>query len=212
VYNRVPPGGGKETDHLVATADEDGHGPGVGAVLNDQHLFPCGAEGHLADNAGAAQLLRLEVFEPGHYPAVGGNSNKLDLRTAHPPYGGELVLKEEMVGLVVETPLTYGKVGSGVLYLLDHLDESIPLVVLQLPVLLHTCDVQLMLGLGLWGLESACEDGNLGVLDLGRHLRVREVLIDDDALDEDRVLQSSSNLAIDLDQLEVDVFPLQIGD
>lgn len=39
-----------------------------------------------------------------------------------------------------------------------------------------------------------------------------EVLVDDDSLDQKRVLQRPAHLAVDLDQLEVDVFSLEVGD
>ena len=69
-----------------------------------------------------------------------------------------------------------------------------------------------MLRLGLGGLEGAGQDGDLGIPDLGGHLGVGEVLVHDDTLDQDAVLQGAANLAVHLDQFEVDVFPLEIGD
>lgn len=67
-----------------------------------------------------------------------------------------------------------------------------------------------MLCLGLGRLECAGQNRNLGVAYLVGHLRVREVLVHDDALHKDRVLQGPADLAVDLDQLEVDVFPLKV--
>lgn len=69
-----------------------------------------------------------------------------------------------------------------------------------------------MLGLGLRGLERARQDSDLGISDLGRHLGVGEVLVDNDTLDQDGILESTTDLAVDLDQLEVDVLALQVGD
>lgn len=116
-----------------------------------------------------------------------------------------------MVGLVVETPLANGKVGTGVLDLLDHLDELVLFVVLQLLELLNAGDVELVLRLGLWGLECARQDGDLGVSHLRRHLGVGEVLVDNDTLDEEGILKRASNLAVNLDQLEIDIFSLEVG-
>lgn len=115
-----------------------------------------------------------------------------------------------MVRLVVKAPLADGQVGTRVLDLLDHLDELFALVVLQLLELLDGRNVELVLGLGLGRLKGAGQDGDLGVLDLGRHLGVGEILVDDDALDEDGVLERAADLAVDLDQLKVDVLALEI--
>lgn len=117
-----------------------------------------------------------------------------------------------MVGLVVETPLADGQVGARGLYLLNHLDELLALVRLQFLELFDARDVEPVLGLGLWWLERACEDGDLGVSHLGRHLGVREVLVDNDTLDEKGILQSATDLSIHLDELKVDVLAFEIGD
>jgi hypothetical protein len=110
-----------------------------------------------------------------------------------------------VVGLVVETPLANGQVGAGVLYLLNHLDELLTLVVLKLLELFDGADLELMLRLRLGRLERAGQNSDLGVANLRRHLRVREVLVDDDALDQDSVFQRTAHLAVYLDQLEVDI-------
>ena len=204
--------GMKSTYHLVAAPDKDSDGAGVGALLDDEHLLSCCAKGHLPDDAGFAELLGLKILEPGNNAAVGRNRNQLDLRAADPPYGGEVVLEKEMVGLVVETPLADGQVRAGILYLLDHLDELLALVRLQLLELLDAADLELVLGLGLGGLKGARQDGDLGVAHLGGHLGVREVLVDDDALDEDGVLKGAADLAVNLDQLKVNILALKIGD
>ena len=43
------------------------------------------------------------------------------------------------------------------------------------------------------------------------HLWMREVLVDDDALDQHGVLHPTTDLALDLDELEVDVLALDVG-
>lgn len=40
---------------------------------------------------------------------------------------------------------------------------------------------------------------------------MREILVDNDTLDEKRILESTANLSVDLDQFEVDIFALEIG-
>ena len=199
-------------DHLVGSADEDCDGPGVGALLDDQHLVPCCSECELPDNTSLSELLGTEVLESWNNASVGGDGDQLDLRPSDPSYGGQLVCEQEVVGLVVETPLADDDVGAGVLDLVDHLCELVGLVVLQLLELLDGCDVELVLGLGLGGLEGACEDGEFGVLDLGRHLGMREVLVYYDTLDQQCVLHRTTDLAVHLDQLKVDILALEVGD
>jgi hypothetical protein len=41
--------------------------------------------------------------------------------------------------------------------------------------------------------------------------RTSEVLVDNYTLDEEGVLKSATNLAVNLDQLEVDVLPVEVG-
>jgi hypothetical protein len=94
---------------------------------------------------------------------------------------------------------------------LDHVQELFPLILSQLLVLFHAFDIQLVLGLGPGRLKRTRQDGQLGVLDRRRHLRVRHVLVDDDTLDERRVFQRTSDLAVDLDQLEIDVPTFEVG-
>ena len=210
VRNTAPKTSSGATHHLVAAPDKDGHRPGVGALLNHQHLFPRGAEAHLADDTRPAELGGAEILKPGHDAAVGGDGDEHDFRSAHPPDGRQMVLEEQMVGLVVETPLADGQIGARGLYLVNHLDKLLALVRLQLLELFDARDVEPVLRLGLWRLERACEDGDLGVPHLGRHLGVREVLVDDDALDEKGVLQRAAHLSIHLDELKVDVLALEV--
>jgi hypothetical protein len=69
-----------------------------------------------------------------------------------------------------------------------------------------------VLGLGLWGLEGACEDDTLGIVDLLGHLGVGEFLIDDDTFNERRVFDGTTGLGNDLDQVEVNISTIDIGD
>jgi hypothetical protein len=68
-----------------------------------------------------------------------------------------------------------------------------------------------MLGLWLWRLEWTGEDGNLHIAQLLRHLGVREVLVDNDALHQHAVLHTAAHLSLYLDQLKIDVPRLQVG-
>lgn len=131
-------------------------------------------------------------------------------RATNPTYGGQLILKQQVIGLVVESPLANNQVGAGVLDLLDHLLEGLGLVLAELLVFFDGFDVQLVLGLGARRLKRAGEDGDFGILDFLGHLRVRHVLINDNSLDQEGIRKGTSNFAFDLDEFEVDVFSFEI--
>jgi hypothetical protein len=69
-----------------------------------------------------------------------------------------------------------------------------------------------MLGLRLGRLKRTGEDGNLDIPQLLRHLGMREVLVHNDPLHQHAVLHASSHLRLQLDQLEINIPRLQIGD
>ena len=52
---------------------------------------------------------------------------------------------------------------------------------------------------------------HLGVLDLLGHLRVGELLVNNDSMDELRLFQAAAGLALHLDHVEVDVLVVQVG-
>ena len=62
-----------------------------------------------------------------------------------------------------------------------------------------------MLRLGFGRLEGAGQDAHFYVADLLRHLGVRHVLVDDNAFDQLRLLQSPARLALHLDEVEIHV-------
>ena len=68
-----------------------------------------------------------------------------------------------------------------------------------------------MLGLGLGRLKGTGQDSQLGIPNLVGHLRVREVLVHNNTVDEQRVLEGSTDLSINLDQLEIDILALEVG-
>jgi hypothetical protein len=105
----------RNTHHLVASADENGHRARVGTLLDDEHLLLGGAERELADEASVAKLVGAQVLETGDDAAVGRNGDQLDLGATNPADGREVVLHEEVVGLIVKAPLANDEVGAGVL-------------------------------------------------------------------------------------------------
>ena len=61
----------------------------------------------------------------------------LDFWAANPPDGGQLLLEEQVVGLVVEAPLTDHEVRPISLHAIHHLLELLALVVPELAVILN---------------------------------------------------------------------------
>jgi len=89
-----------------------------------------------------------------------------------------------MVSFVVKAPLAKYDVGARVFYTLNHIGEVVLLHLLQLLVVFNSFDFDSMLGLGLWWLEGAGENNDLSVFYFFGHLRVRKVLIDNNAFNE----------------------------
>eukprot|EP00962_Isochrysis_galbana_P018199 scaffold5240_cov116-Isochrysis_galbana.AAC.7 len=184
-------------DHLVAAAAEYGHRAGSKCLL--VHV------------PGAAQLVGGQLGEARDNAGVARDGDELELHPTHPPDRRQASLHQQVVGLVVESPLADDEIGARVLHLLDHVDEV--LLLLDLHVLKggHRLQLQLVLRLGLGRLERAGEHADLGVLDVLGHLRMRHVLVDHDAAHQLGVLERAADLAVHLDQIQVDVFPLKIG-
>ena len=136
----------------------------------------------------------------------------LNFGTTNPSNSGQVILHEQMVGFIVETPLTDDHVGTGVLDTLDHLLELVLLIRLELLVLLDGGDVQLVLGLWLGRLEWASQNGNLGIGDLLWHLRMGKILSDEDTLHQLGVGEGATHLSFNLDQFKINVLAFQISD
>mmetsp|Transcript_32272 Transcript_32272/g.79948 ORF Transcript_32272/g.79948 Transcript_32272/m.79948 type:complete len:351 (+) Transcript_32272:698-1750(+) len=199
-------------DHLVAAAHEDRHRLRVGAILNDDHAVLGRAERLLVHVARRAELVCGELREARHDARVGRNGEQLDLDAAHPADRRQVVLHQQVVRLVVKTPLADDEVAARVLDLFDHVEEVVLLRLLHLLVRLHRLELELVLRLRLRRLEGAREDAHLGILDVLGHLRVRHVLVDDDAAHEARVLQLAAHLAVHLDEVEVDILAIEVSD
>ena len=95
--------------------------------------------------------------------------------------------------------------------LCDHVGEILLLGNVQGFVGSSVLDVHVVLSLWLRRLEGASQNAKLGIVDLLRHLRVREVFIQDDAMNELRVFQLSAWFANNFDHVKVHVLALQIG-
>lgn len=72
-------------------------------------------------------------------------------------------MQQEVIGLVVESPLTDGQRRASLLHSGHNLYKLVLLVLVQFFVIFHRGDVQLMLGLGLWWFKRAGQDGQRDV-------------------------------------------------
>lgn len=69
--------------HLVPPANEDGHGPGVLALLNDQHAVLGGAEADLLHQTGGAEFLGRQLAETRNDTPSSGYGNELHRTNKH---------------------------------------------------------------------------------------------------------------------------------
>lgn len=116
-----------------------------------------------------------------------------------------------MIGFIVKAPLAEGDIGSTILDHLNHFDEVLLLLLIKLLIVFDVGDVDVVLGFGFRGLESAGEDADFGIFHDFGHLRVSHFLVNQDPLDELGVLDGASSLGLNFDQIQVDVLPVQIG-
>jgi hypothetical protein len=114
------------------------------------------------------------------------------------------------VSLTLDISLAH-RYGVGSL-LLDHLQELLFFILSQLLVLFHTLDIKLVLCLGPRWLEWTSKDSNFGISNDVGHLRMREILVDNNTLDEGCIFEGTPDFTIDLDELEIDVFTGKVGD
>mmetsp|Transcript_22985 Transcript_22985/g.65132 ORF Transcript_22985/g.65132 Transcript_22985/m.65132 type:complete len:422 (+) Transcript_22985:575-1840(+) len=203
-------------DHLVASSHENGDRIRVLAVLQDEDAVLLSriarSERHLLDLARGPELVRRQFLHSCHDAPASRNGHVLDLHASDPTNGRQVLLQQQVVGFVVESPLADDEVGAAVLDLFDHVAEVLLLLAVQLFVRLDRRDFQLVLRLWLWRLERARQDAHLGIVDDRWHLRVREFLVENDPAHELRVLQRSTGLAFKADHVEVDIVMLQVGD
>lgn len=115
---------------LRSTSDHDGNGLGLLTLLNEDDLVSHGSERDFRDLTGFTKLGGGDFLESGDDSGSGGNSEELNFDTTDPSDGGKVVLHEEMVSFIIETPLAEDDVGAGVLDGLDHLGEVVSLHVL----------------------------------------------------------------------------------
>ena len=200
------------TNRAGTTTDKDGNSLGVFTFLNQNYSLVRGTEGNLLDKASLTELLGGDLLEAGNNAAISGNGEQFNFNTTNPSNGGQLILHEQMVGLIVEAPLAEDDVSAGVLDLLDHVVEVVLFHLLELLVVFNGLDLDTVLGLGLWGLEGAGQNANLCVFDLLSHGGVGEVLVNNDTFNKLGVLDSTTRLGDNLNEVEVDILTVKVSD
>ena len=199
------------TDSLRSSSNHDSNGLRFFTFLYEDNLVSHGSEGDLRDSSSLTKLCRSNFLKTGNNSSSSSDSQELDFDTTDPSNGGEVVLHEEMVSFIIETPLAEDNVGTGVLDALDHVGEVVSLHLSKFFIIFGALDFKSVLGLRLWGLEGAGKDDTLGISDLLGHLGVREFFVDDNTFNERRVLDSTTGLGDDLDQFKVNIFTIKIG-
>lgn len=203
---------GLVTNGLASSAHHDGNSLGEGAILDQDDFVTGGSEGDLLDGSSVSKFFWRDLLESWDDLGLGGDGEELNLHTSNPTDGWKLVLHQEMVGLIIESPLAEDDVGAGFFDARNHVDEVVLLHLLQFLVVSGALDLQTVLGLWLGWLKWASQDTDLGISDLLLHLRVRELFVEDDTLNKLRIFDGTSSLHYDLDQIEVDISSLHIGD
>jgi hypothetical protein len=89
-----------------------------------------------------------------------------DLRSSNPTDGREFVMKEQVIGLIIKSPLTDCQGCSRILDSLHNLNKLVLFVLVKEFVVFNGSDVQLMLGLWLWWFKWTSQDRQLDVLEM----------------------------------------------
>ncbi len=103
-----------------------------------------------------------------------------------------------MVAFVIETPLADNDIGTRVFASFNFIDEVLLLCVIESSIISGVCNIDVVFGAWFRRLKWAIEDKDLGILNLFDHLRMREILIDDDSINQLSVFDASASLTGDL--------------
>ena len=77
-------------------------------------------------------------------------------------------------------------------------------------VIFNSLDLETVLGLWLWWFKRAGKNDYLCVVNFFLHLRVGEILVNNNTFNKLGVLDSSTSLSDDLDKVKVNIFALEI--
>jgi len=179
--------------------------------LNENDSLVLGTEVNLLNLTGPTELFGGDLLKAGNNAGTGSNSEQLDLDTTDPADSGQIVHHEQVVGLIIETPLAKNHISTRVLNSLDHGFEVVAFHILELFVVGDGLDLNTVLGFGLWGLKGAGQDAHFGISKFLLHLGMSEVLVNNDTFNEAGVLNGSTGLGENLDEVEVDIAALEVS-
>jgi hypothetical protein len=93
-----------------------------------------------------------------------------DFYATDPSHGRQAILVQQVVGFVVETPLTQDEIGSRCFHLVHHVNKVLLFGSCQLVIVFDAGNFQLVFGLRLGWLKGTGQDAQFGVPDLFRHV------------------------------------------
>lgn len=89
--------------------------------------------------------------------------------------------------------------------MVDHIGKVLLFQLVKLPEGFCACDVQVVLGLRFGGFEGTGKNGDLGFFYLLGHLRMGEILINQDTINQLGILHTSTCFPLHLDKVEVNI-------
>jgi hypothetical protein len=185
-----------------AAAEDEGDGLRVLDVLDEDALVA--ADVLLGDGAGEAEVVGFDVVERADDVAAGSAGETRQVGGFRAADRENTLLREVVLGHVVDAVTDEDDVGADVNELVDHLPKLLFLLIEELLKLVGIGDVDLGVDLGLADLECAVEQRNLGVLDAEGHVLVDALFVHDDALDEFGVVDRAADDLLDGDVVDVD--------
>mmetsp|Transcript_116743 Transcript_116743/g.335091 ORF Transcript_116743/g.335091 Transcript_116743/m.335091 type:complete len:90 (-) Transcript_116743:22-291(-) len=87
----------------------------------------------------------------------------LNFNPTYPSDCWEILLQQEVIGLIVESPLTKDKVGPTVLDLLNHVDKVVLFLFVEFFIGFSRRDLQLVFGFWFGGFEGARQDAQFDI-------------------------------------------------
>lgn len=181
-------------NHSAGSSSEDGDSLRTFKLFDQEHLGVVGSEFDLLHLTSLSQLFWGNFCESWDDSSTSGQSQKFDIGSRNPSHSWEFVLKQQVVSLIIESPLAHGNVSSGVLHLLDHIDEVLLFLLVQSLIVFGTLHRNFVFVLELWWLEWAGQNANLGIMNFLWHLRMREILVDQKTFDELGVFNRTTSL------------------
>jgi hypothetical protein len=96
----------------------------------DEHTVTSGPKPYFTDHLGKSKLLRGQLLESGDDPCTRSKSEELYFNSTHPADSWQIVMHQQVIGLVIKAPLAYPQSSPTVFALLHHIKE---IILLSLP-------------------------------------------------------------------------------